>query len=310
MTQTHQRRTALALHGGAGLVRKHCLSAEREARCHAVLSAALRAGDDLLRAGAPAAEAVIAAVVVMEEAPEFNAGRGSVFAADGTQRMDAAVLCGHDRSYGAVAAVRTLRSPIRAANLVRLLGPHVLLVADEAEAWCAEHGAETADAAWFWDADRWAHLQLARNAGRTALDHELEEDPKGTVGAVALDVYGHLAAATSTGGLANKHPGRVGDSPIAGAGTWADDAVAISVTGTGEAILRARTAGRVADWMAIGGLDLASACRRAVAELEALGGVGGMIAIDRGGRLQLPFGSAGMYRGFRDTEGNTETAIW
>lgn len=302
---------SLAVHGGAGLVRRNSLPEGRERACHEVLRGALAAGEAVLGGGGPAREACLAAVRVLEDSPLFNAGRGAVFAADGTQRMDAAVMDGRDGSYGAVAAVRRLRSPILAAELVRRVGPHVLLVADEAERFCLEHGAEAVDPAWFFDAERWAHLLKARAAGRTALDHELEdEEPKGTVGAVARDVDGHLAAATSTGGLANKHPGRVGDSPIAGAGTWADARVAVSATGTGEAILRTRTAGRVADWMEIGGLPLAEACARAVAELVAGGGAGGLIAIDRAGRIAVPFSSAGMYRAYRDTDGNTEAAIW
>lgn len=302
---------ALAIHGGAGLVRRGSLTPARERAAREALAEALDAGARVLAADGSAVDASVTAVRVLEDCPLFNAGRGAVFAADGTQRMDAAVADGRTRSVGAVAAVRRLRSPAAAAELVRRVGGPVLLVADEAERFAAEHGAELVDSSWFFDAERWAHLERARAAGRTALDHELEDDePKGTVGCVARDAAGHLAAVTSTGGLANKHPGRVGDSPIAGAGTWADARVAVSATGTGEAILRGHTAGRLADWVELGGLSLADAAARVIAELEALGGAGGVIAVDRGGRVALPFGTAGMYRAWRDLSGRSEVAIW
>lgn len=248
----------------------------------------------------------------MEDSPLFNAGRGAVFAGNGTQEMDASVMWGADHSCGAVAAVRTFRNPIRAANRVRTHSPHVLMVDSGAEAWGAAEGLDTAPPEWFFDADRWEHFQRARAAGIQALDHELDDEPKGTVGAVALDADGHLAAATSTGGMANKLPGRVGDSAIIGAGTWASDSTAaISTTGTGEAFIRAHAAGRVHDLMCLAHLSLEQACQQVVFdEVPAVGGLGGLIAVGRDGVITMPFGSGGMYRGALYADGRTEVAIW
>lgn len=303
---------SMAIHGGAGLMRREGLSADREAACRAVLDEALRAGTSRLAQGADALVACMAAVQVLEDSPLFNAGRGSVYAADGTQQMDAAVMHGADRSSGAVAAIRGIRSPVHAAELVRTQSGHVLMAGPEAEAFAAAHGAETRPAAWFHDEDRWAHFLRAKAQGRVVLDHAFEEEPKGTVGAVARDVHGHVAAATSTGGMANKRAGRVGDSPVPGAGTFAWDATcAVSATGVGEAVLRLSAAARISAWMEMGGCDLVTACHRVVhEELPALGGSGGVIAVDREGRIAMPFDSAGMYRAHRDTEGGSAIAIW
>lgn len=309
---------AIAVHGGAGLTRRDSITPEREAACREVLLQAIDAGSAVLAAGGDALDACVAAVTVLEDSPLFNAGRGAVYAADGTVQMDASVMHGADRTAGGVAAVRGIKNPVQAANLVRTQSGHVLLVGPYAEAFAAEQGAELRDAAYFHTEDRWNQLQMAKTLGRTALDHALDDalalpgDGKGTVGAVALDQHGHLAAATSTGGMTNKRPGRVGDSPLIGSGTYADDATcAVSATGDGEKFIRAVAAARVSHLMELAGLSLAEAAERVVhQELPRLDGVGGLIAIDGGGRIVMPFNSGGMYRGFRDTEQRTEIHIW
>ncbi|MCB9680841.1 MAG: isoaspartyl peptidase/L-asparaginase [Alphaproteobacteria bacterium] len=305
---------SIAVHGGAGLIRRHSLGAEREAACRQVLRGAIDAGTEVLARGGDALEAAIAAVVLLEDSPLFNAGRGGVFAADGTVQLDAAVMHGKDRSAGGVCAVRGIRNPILGAEVVRSQSPAVLLAGVEAERFLTAHGIRTEPPDYFHVQERWDHFLKARAAGRAVLDHDLDDDeePKGTVGCVARDVHGHVAAATSTGGLANKLSGRVGDSPVPGAGTFAWDATcAVSATGVGEAVLRSSAAARVSALMELAGLDLDQATRRVVFdELPALGGVGGLIAVDGGGRIVAPFDSAGMYRAIRDTDGNVEIAIW
>lgn len=303
----------MAIHGGAGLIRKHALPDEAVRR--EVLAAALDAGVQHLARGGDALEACLRAVEVMEDAPEFNAGRGGVLADDGTVQMDASVMHGADRSAGGVAAIRGIRHPVRLADAVRTATPHVLLAGVEAEAFAAAQGMERQPLDWFVTEARRAHLARAVAAGRLALDHDLDDDtnaPLGTVGAVARDAAGHVAAATSTGGLANKMAGRVGDSPIVGAGTFAcDTTCAVSATGTGEAILRAVSASRIASWMELRGLSLEEAAHKVVhEELPRWGGTGGVIAVDASGRIAMPFCSAGMYRASRDTEGKEQLAIW
>lgn len=304
---------SIAVHGGAGLIRRNALSAAREREARDGLRAAIEAGAAVLAAGGDAVTAVIEAVAVLEDAPAFNAGRGAVFASDGSVRLDAAVMNGHDRSAGAVGAVQRLRNPVRAADLVRRATPHVLLVGREAEELLVAAGAERCDDAWLFVQERWDHFVEARRDGRIALDHDLDDEPKGTVGAVARDANGHVAAATSTGGLSNKHPARVGDTPLVGSGTWAwDRTCAVSATGHGEAMIRMTAAARVSSLMELGGLDLDAAAARVVhQELPELGGTGGLIAVDaRTGRISLPFNSGGMYRGSRDTDGDVKIAIW
>lgn len=302
----------LVVHGGAGLVRRDSLGPAEEASRHATLARALEAGAAVLRAGGAALDATVEAVAVLEDDPQFNAGRGAVYAADGTQQMDASVMRGTDQAAGAVAAVRTLRSPVRAARAVLDHGRHVLMVGEDAERACAALGLETVDPAWFADDRRLAQLARAQAADRVALDHDLDEDPRvGTVGAVALDAHGGLAAATSTGGMANKAAGRVGDSAVIGAGTWADPRVAISATGHGEPFIRAAAAVRVALRLEHLGHPLADAARAVVHDVvPALGGLGGMVAVDADGRTAWPFATAGMYRGRVSADRPPETAIW
>jgi isoaspartyl peptidase/L-asparaginase-like protein (Ntn-hydrolase superfamily) len=283
----------LAVHGGAGNPRPELLAPERLLRCRAGLAAALRAGWAVLVDGGAALDATEAAVVVLEDDEEFNAGRGAVLNAEGEVETDAGVVDGDGRRAGAVGALRGIRNPVRAARAVLEHSPHVLLVGEAAAAFARAHGCEEAPADWF-------------VTPRRRLDWERAH---GTVGAVALDAEGHLAAATSTGGVADKAPGRVGDTPVIGAGTWADDTTcAVSATGLGEALLRAVFGHRVHGLVAEG-RSLLDACESALADVVALGGRAGCCAVDRFGRVALPHTTDVMYRGWIDAGGRPHVAV-
>jgi beta-aspartyl-peptidase (threonine type) len=302
----------VAIHGGAGTLTRAAASATQQAQYRDALASVLRAAQTMLERGASALDVVTEAVRLLEECPLFNAGRGSVYTADGLHELDACVMRGTDRAAGAVAGVTSLRNPVLAARAVLDAGGPVLLIGAGAERFARERGCETVAPDWFGTPHRLAQLEAARAAAHGAqfLDHDLaraadaapldERDKFGTVGAVALDADGHLAAATSTGGMTNKRPGRVGDSPLVGAGCYADDATAaVSCTGAGEAFIRALAAHDVAALMAYAGLTLADATRRVVMDtLPPLGGRGGLIALDAQGRVALPFNTEGMYRGW------------
>src|SRR5579884_1719894 len=290
----------LAIHGGAGPAPGDPLSpaeiADRWARQSAALAEALRAGLTVLAGGGDALGAVVAAVTVMEDADEWNAGRGSALTAAGTVEMDAAVADGRRRGIGAVACVTGVRHPVQAARAVLDDGRHVLLAASGAEAFARAAGLPFEPDDWFVTERR--RRDLARLV-------EPAVGPGGsTVGAVARDAAGHLAAATSTGGRTGQLPGRVGDSPIPGAGTWADDATcAVSATGVGEAFLRAGFAHEVDARSRLGGADLETACREALAAVTAAGGDGGCIAVAGSGPPVLPFTTALMHRGWAEVGG-------
>jgi beta-aspartyl-peptidase (threonine type) len=297
-------RAVLVIHGGAGTLSRGALSAAREAAFRASLAAVLADGRAALRAGASALDVVTRAVEALENDALFNAGVGAVLTAAGTHELDAAVMCSDGRA-GAVAGAARTRSPVLAARALADAprGGPVFLAGAGADAWAAARGLRVVDNAFFTTPHRAAQLEAARAAAAVVRDHDgappLDEGTKrGTVGAVALDAAGALAAATSTGGLTNKVPGRVGDSPVLGAGTWADARVAVSGTGTGEAFLRAATAKDVAARVAYGGAALADAARAAVAALPAAGGDGGVICVDAEGNVALEFDTEGMYRGF------------
>jgi beta-aspartyl-peptidase (threonine type) len=300
----------LAVHGGAGTIRRDALSAEREGEYHAGLRRALQAGHAVLAGGGGALDAVTAAVVALEDDELFNAGRGAVFTSAGMQEMDAAVMDGRDRRAGAVAAIFGPKNPVLAARAVMEHSPHVLLVGDGALVFCREHGIPFAGNEYFATASRrraleqtWAHR---RGCSAEARDND-DARRHGTVGAVARDSGGNLAAATSTGGMTGKLPGRVGDSPIIGAGTFADNATcAVSATGDGEFFIRFGVAHEVAARVRHRGETLAEAAGTVISEL---GGSGGLVAIGRDGALALPFNCSGMYRGFVRADGVIHTAI-
>lgn len=295
-------KAVIAIHGGAGAITRSQLSVEQERRYIEALSVIVETGQQMLEAGESALDVVTEAVRLLEECPLFNAGIGSVFTRDETHELDACVMDGITLKAGAVAGVSHLRNPVLAARLVMEQSPHVLLVGEGAEKFAFAHGMEPVSAELFSTPERFQQLLAARATGETRLDHDaapLDESSKmGTVGAVALDKAGNLAAATSTGGMTNKLPGRVGDSPLPGAGCYANNAsVAVSCTGTGEVFIRTLAAYDIAALMDYGGLSLAEACERVVMEkLPALEGSGGLIAVDREGNVALPFNSEGMYR--------------
>jgi L-asparaginase/beta-aspartyl-peptidase (threonine type) len=296
----------LAVHGGAGGRGRLEPDPEREAVVGRALCDALLAGHRVLRSGGTAIDAVVEAVVVLEECPALNAARGAVLRSDASVVLDAAVMDGRERRAGGIAAVRGVRNPILAARAVMESSGHVLLAGEEASAFALEQGLEAAPADWFVTPQRVAQLERARADRRTRLDH----DGAGTVGAVALDAARHLAAATSSGGMTLALPGRVGDSPVPGAGTWADDRTcAVSGTGEGEIFLRCAFAHEVDAAMRLQGLDLEAACERALARVESLGGRGGCAAIDAAGAAALPFSTAAMPRGCIGPEGAPRFAL-
>ncbi|MFC7536325.1 isoaspartyl peptidase/L-asparaginase family protein [Sphingomonas sp. GCM10030256] len=281
----------LMIHGGCGSMR---LTAEEERAGRAGLNSALDAGEAILARGGDALDAVEAAARVLEDHPSFNAGRGSVLTHDGHIELDAAIMDGRTRSAGAVAGLRTVRAPISAARAVMERSPHVLLSFDGAEEFVREQGLETVDPSWFEIPERRAMLDRVLAEGG-AFDADVKY---GTIGAVAADVNGHVAAATSTGGLTAKRWNRIGDSPLIGAGTYADDrAAAISATGSGEYFIRTVAAHELCARMRMKGEDLQTALDGVLAEIGALGGKGGMIAVSPAGEAAWGFTTAGMYRG-------------
>jgi isoaspartyl peptidase/L-asparaginase-like protein (Ntn-hydrolase superfamily) len=301
----------LAIHGGAGTILRTAMTSEAEAAYHAGLAVCLRAGHAVLAAGGSAVDAVTEAVVALEENALFNAGRGAVFTSAGTQEMDAAIMDGRTRDAGAVAGIFGPRNPIRAARAV-MDSEHVMLAGEGALAFCRERGMEWAAPAHFYTAKRWQALQteLARRAA-VAPDTRSDADRHGTVGAVARDAAGDIAAATSTGGMTGKRPGRIGDCPVIGAGTWADNATcAISATGHGEFFIRRAAAHEIAARMRYTGETLMRAAEAVVTELGAIGGSGGIIAVDAVGNVALPFNSPGMYRGRIAADGVAWTGIY
>ncbi len=288
---------ALAIHGGAGTIRRARLTPERAEQYHAALREILRRGEAVLARGGRAIDAVTEAVCALEDDPLFNAGRGAVFTSAGAQEMDAAVMDGRDRQAGAVASIFGPRNPVRVARAVMETTEHVMLGGEGALRLAREAGLPFAEADYFFTEARWNALQhtLERRARG-----ETEEDPArrhGTVGAVARDRHGDLAAATSTGGLTGKRPGRVGDTPIIGAGTFADNATcAVSATGDGEAFIRWCVGHEIDARMRLAGQSLDEAAAGVIADLGRQGGSGGVIAVDRAGRIAMPFNAEGMYR--------------
>jgi beta-aspartyl-peptidase (threonine type) len=304
---------AIAIHGGAGTMRRADLPPEREALYRDGLAAALEAGHAVLREGGAALDAVQAAVLVLEDDPLFNAGRGAVFNDQGFIELEAAMMDGSSRRAGSVTGLRRVRHPVLAARLVMERTPHVTLGFEAAEAFAREQGLALEPEAWFRTEQRWNALQAElqrRQRGESDLD--VSEDRKhGTVGAVALDAAGRLAAATSTGGRTGKMAGRIGDTPVIGAGTWADGRVAVSGTGLGEAFVRCAAAHDVAARMAYAGADLHAACDAVVMqELPRIGGTGGVIAVDAAGNVAMPFNCEGMYRAAVDGAGRRVVAIY
>jgi len=313
MSLSSAKPLALALHGGSGTLSR-TLGGNDPARAYAAaLAEAREVGWRLLRDGAAALDVVEATAAWLEDCPLFNAGRGSVFTAEGTHELDAAIMEGRQRRAGAVAGVSTVRHPVALARAVMERSGFVFLAGAGAEAFADTAALERVEPTWFATEERRRQWEQVRGSAAVAMDHDLSGDGKfGTIGVVALDAAGDLAAATSTGGLTNKRFGRVGDSPLIGAGTYADNATcAVSCTGYGEEFIRAVTAHDVAARMRYGGEPLERAAHRVIHEtVAAVAGEGGLIAVDREGRLALPFNTEGMYRAWRSTRGEAGVAIF
>lgn len=300
---------ALAVHGGAGVLEKNELTPEKEAAYRAGLAAALAAGAAILRDGGSSLNAVEAAVRVLEDDPLFNAGKGAVFTADGRNELDASIMDGRTRKAGAVTGVTRTRNPVRLARAVLEKSQHVMLAGDGADAFSREHGLEQVDPAYFRTDERWEQLEKWRRENRAALIHRTRS--YGTVGAVAFDRSGHVAAATSTGGLTGKRWGRIGDSPVIGAGTYAADGTcAVSATGTGEFFIRTTAARQLCDRIAWHHETLQVAADATIADVAGIGGDGGLIAMDGSGRIAFAMNTTGMYRGWVDSAHLAQTAIY
>lgn len=297
----------LLIHGGAGTLRAADMSAADRAAYEAALHAALEAGWRVLENGGSALDAVTASIVPMEDSPLFNAGRGAVFTADGRNELDASIMDGATRQAGAVGGVRWVRNPVLLARRVMEASPHVFLAGEGAIEFAIDQELELKPASWFRTERRWQQLQRAILQG--ALPAAPDQGRFGTVGAVALDAAGRLAAATSTGGTTAKRWGRLGDVPVIGAGTWADDGCAVSATGDGEYFIRAAAAHAICARMDLGGASPAAAASSVLKEIRALGGLGGVIVLDSTGRYSLSFSTEGMYRGRADASGR-EVAIF
>ncbi|WP_138379020.1 isoaspartyl peptidase/L-asparaginase family protein [Luteithermobacter gelatinilyticus] len=325
----------LVIHGGAGTIMKENMTPELEAAYRAKLKQALRAGQAVLARGGAALDAVTAAITVMEDSPLFNAGKGAVFTHEGRNEMDASLMEGRDLNAGAVAGVRRVKNPILLARKVMEHSPHVMLAGEGAEEFAELHGMELVDPGYFRTEHRWRQLQKALQKDRIELDHSDEEtgdqsrnqngvaplegvepgDPDykfGTVGAVALDRHGNLAAGTSTGGMTNKRWNRIGDSPVIGAGTYADNmSCAVSATGHGEFFIRATVARSICALMEYKGLSLEQAAEEIIHnKLVKMGGDGGIIAVDRAGNISMTFNTSGMYRGYVSGDGAPVVGIY
>jgi len=290
---------AIAIHGGAGTILKTSMTAEKEERYTKVLQLALESGYDILLKGGSSVDAVEIAVKQLEDSPMFNAGKGSVFTSDGTHEMDASIMDGNFLKAGSVAGVKNVRNPVQLARKVMDQSEHVMLCYEGAEAFAKKMNLRFEDDKYFFEQSRYDQLIEARQSEKVQLDHS---DKKfGTVGAVALDAEGNLAAATSTGGMTNKSFGRVGDTPIIGAGTYANNKTcAISCTGHGEYFIREVVAYDISCLMEYKGFSLQQACDFVVNDkLKKIGGEGGVIGVDGSGNVALIFNSEGMYRGWK-----------
>ncbi|WP_434086511.1 isoaspartyl peptidase/L-asparaginase family protein [Pontibacter populi] len=323
-TKPDYSKITLVIHGGAGTITKANMTPEKEKAYKETLNLALKTGYAILEKGGTSLDAVEATVQVMEESPLFNAGKGAVFTNEGKNELDAAIMDGNTGKAGAVASLTTVKSPIAAARAVMEKSEHVMMIGQGAEKFAKEKGLEMVDPSYFRTETRYQQLQkLKEKEGeKTRLDHDssgtsstenifIEGEKFGTVGAVALDAYGNLAAATSTGGMTNKRYGRVGDVPIIGAGTYADNnTCAVSATGHGEYFIRSVVAHDIAALMEYKGYSLKKAADEVVMKkLVKRGGEGGVIAIDKNGNFAMPFNSAGMYRGYIK-KGKSEVAIY
>jgi beta-aspartyl-peptidase (threonine type) len=325
----------LVIHGGAGTITRANMTPEQEKAYRETLNLALQKGFAVLKNGGTSVQAVEATIHVMEDSPLFNAGKGAVFTSEGKNEMDAAIMEGSTMKAGAVAGVTTIKNPISAAIAVMEKSPHVMMAGPGAEKFAKEKGLEIVDPSYFYTEARYKALLKAKEQEKIELDHDSKEEkeikkgPKtgsvdpleliftegkkfGTVGCVALDQFGNLAAGTSTGGMTNKKYGRIGDAPIIGAGTYANNATcAVSATGHGEYFIRSVVAHDISALMEYKGLAIKEAADEVVMKkLVQRGGEGGVIALDKNGNIAMPFNSEGMYRGYIKADGKSEVLIY
>ncbi|HEY5690377.1 MAG TPA: isoaspartyl peptidase/L-asparaginase [Cyclobacteriaceae bacterium] len=304
---------SIAIHGGAGTILKESLTSEKEQAYKQALNNALQAGIVALDQGKPALDAVEIAVIELENTPLFNAGKGSVFNSDGKHEMDASIMEGQHLNAGAVSMIKGVKNPIALARLVMEKSGHVFLAGEGAEAFARSMHCEFRDETYFYDEFRYQQWLSVKGTDKTQLDHSIKKEEKfGTVGAVAKDKHGNLAAATSTGGMTNKSFGRVGDTPMIGAGNYANnETCAISCTGSGEFFIRGVVAYDVSCLMEYKGMTLSQACDEVIHKrLKKIGGDGGLIAIDHQGNLAMPFNTDGMYRASFQSGGEKLIAIY
>ena len=313
-----QKKYVVVIHGGAGTIIREKMSPELEEEYLEKLTEALQKAYAEIKNGKTSVEAVEAAIVVMEDSPLFNAGKGAVFTHDGKNELDAAIMNGKDKKAGSIAGVHTIKNPIKAAIAVMEKSEHVMLSGNGAEQFAKLQGLEIVNPKYFWTENRWKSLQKAKEleklknpkAENSKPDYFIVDQKFGTVGCVALDQFGNLAAGTSTGGMTNKKYGRVGDAPIIGAGTYADKNVGISGTGWGEFYIRTSAARTVAAKYEYQNKDVKTATQEVMLEIEKLGGDGGMIALDKNGNVAMTFNTEGMYRGTVTEDGEINIEIY
>lgn len=310
---------AIVIHGGAGTILKKNMTAEDEAAYKAKLEEAISVGHDILKNGGSSMDAVQHTINVLEDSPLFNAGKGAVFTYEETNELDASIMDGSNLNAGAVAGVKTVKNPINLAREIMEHSPHVMLSGKGAEQFAKEQGIELVDPSYFYTDKRFEGLKKVKASENAPNDHKsafydvtIKDSKFGTVGCVALDKSGNLAAGTSTGGMTNKRWGRIGDAPIIGAGTYANNATcAVSSTGWGEYFIRAMVAYDISALMAYKGLSLREAAREVIQKkVPELGGDGGIIAVDKNGNMVAEFNTEGMYRATMDAQGNLEIGIY
>ncbi|GGX12198.1 isoaspartyl peptidase/L-asparaginase family protein [Aquimarina muelleri] len=318
--QNPKENFGIVIHGGAGTILKENMTAEKEAAYNAKLEEAIRVGHTILKNGGTSLEAVEKTINVLENSPLFNAGKGAVFTSEGTNELDASIMDGSTLNAGAIAGVKTVKNPINLAREVMLNSPHVLLSGGGAELFAKERGLEIVDPSYFYTEDRMKALEKVKEkiknqeANKTTAFYDpfIKDSKFGTVGCAALDTHGNLAAGTSTGGMTNKKWNRIGDSPIIGAGTYANNVTcAVSSTGWGEYFIRAMVAHDISALMEYKGLSLKEAAEEVIQKkLTNLGGTGGIVAIDNKGNVTMEFNTAGMYRATMNAKGELTVGIY
>lgn len=320
--ESKDKKYVLVVHGGAGAIARDKIAPDQEKAYKAAITEALQAGYQDIKQGKTSLDAIVSAIETMENNPIFNAGKGAVFTNQGKNEMDASIMDGATRKAGAVAGVTTIKNPIKAARMVMDKSNHVMLAGKGAEEFAEQMGLEIVPASYFFTEHRWKRIQeLLKEESKTIeLDHDdkqtsvlatgIDRDKIGTVGAVALDNQGNLAAGTSTGGMTNKKFGRIGDSPIIGSGNYANHEVAISCTGWGEFFMRTVAAYNVASRMNLLNKSVTEASDDAIDEIGEMGGTGGLIALDKNGNYAAPYNTSGMYRGMITENGEVEFYIY